>query len=171
MKQLLCILLTLSLALSLAACSGGKTDSGASGSGSGAPASSAPAEEHIEGSVEELLGKVTEGAADPELSLVTTQADPSTFEWYFFIPCPEGAEGWVSEPMIGSIPHFIGLLRVPEGTDAEEVRTSIEENLNPQKWVCVEAEKTAVLRRGDLILVAMAEGTSVDKAVDNFQKL
>lgn len=169
MKQLLCILLTLSLALSLAACSDGETDSG--NPGSGAPASSAPAEEHIEGSVEELLGKVTEGAADPELSLTTAQADESTFEWYFFIPYLEGAEGWVSEPMIGSIPHFIGLLRVPEGTDPEEVRASIEKNLNPQKWVCVEAEKTAVLRRGDLILVAMAEGTSVDRAVDNFNKL
>lgn len=155
MKKFLPVLLAI-LLLACSACT------------SGSPAAG---QENIEGSVEELLGKVTQDAADPEISLMTTQAADENFEWYFFIQPIDGSEGWVSEPMIGSIPHCIGLLRVPASQDPEEVRTEIEENINPRKWVCVEAEKTAVLRRGDLILVAMSDTATVDKAVANFQAL
>lgn len=131
----------------------------------------APGEDHVEGEVSDLLSQVTEGATDPEISLITAEVTEETFSWYFFIDPIEGAEAAVSEPMIGSIPHFIGLLRVPEGTDAEEVRGEIEEKLDPRKWICVEAEKTAVLRRGDLILLAMSDASAVDKAAANFNAL
>lgn len=156
MKKLSVLLLAFVLALSCAAC--GQT-AGNTG------------DANIEGSVEELLGKVTDGVTDPEMGLVTVEADETNFAWYFFIDPIEGAEAWVSEPMIGSIPHFVGLLRVPEGVDAETVRSDIEANLDPRKWVCVEAEKTAVLRRGDLILVVMSEADSVSKATENFNAL
>lgn len=134
--------------------------------------SAAPSgEDRVEGDVKDLLAKVTDGATDPELSLVTADVTEENFQWYFFVEPIDGAEGVVSEPMIGSIPHCIALLRVPAGSDAEAVRSEIEENLDPRKWVCVEAEKTAVLRRGDLILLAMSDAAAVDKAVENFNAL
>ncbi len=156
MKKLIPILLALLLAVSCAACAG-------NGSGNSSV--------QIDGDVSELLSQVTEGVTDPEMALVNPEITDENFSWYFFIDPIEGAEAAVSEPMIGSIPHFIGLLRVPEGTDAEQVRSDIEANLNPRKWVCVEAEKTAVLRRGNLILAAMSDADAVSKATANFNAL
>ncbi len=125
----------------------------------------------VSGDIHDLLSQVIDGVTDPEMSLIDTEVNDDNFAWYFFIDPIEGAEAAVSEPMIGSIPHFVGLLRVPDGTDAETVRAEIENNLNPQKWVCVEAEKATVVRRGDLILVAMSEASGVDRAVENFNAL
>ena len=152
-KKLLSAFLALTFLFTLTAC--------------GAP----EAGKNIEGSLEELLTKVTNGASDPEMALMTTQVNQDNFTWYFFIDPVEGAEGAVSEAAIGSIPHSIGLLRVPESADPEQVKKDIEAKLDPRKWVCVEAEKTAVIRHGDLILVAMSTADSVDKAVANFDAL
>ncbi len=154
MKKIICLLLALLVLLACTAC-------GAESDGS----------ENLEGSVEELLGRVTKDVTDPEMSLVTAEATEENFSWYFFIDPIPGAEAWVSEPMIGSIPHFVGLLRVPEGTDAEETRSQIEEKLDPRKWICVEAEKAEVLRRGDLILVVMSDSDAAAKAAANFRAL
>lgn len=156
MKKIISIMMALVLVLSLAACAS-KGENGGSA--------------NIEGNVEDLLNTVTNGITSPELALRNTEVDSETFEWYFFVPAIEGAEAIVSEPEIGSIAHCIGLVRVPEGTNAEDVRKDIEANLNPHKWVCVEAEKTAVVCRGDLILLAMGETAVVDAAVTNFNNL
>lgn len=156
MKKGILILLAVLVALACAAC--------------GQPAGSG-GEENIEGSLSELLAKVTKDATDPELSLLETEVTEETFSGFLFIEPIEGAEAIVSEPGIGSIPHCVALLRVPDSVDPEEVRGEIEKNLNPRKWVCVEAEKTAVLRRGNLILMAMSEANTVDKVVSNFNGL
>ncbi len=154
MKKAACLLLALLVLLACAAC-------GTASDGS----------ENLEGSVEELLGQVTKDVTDPEMSLITIEATEENFSWYFFIDPIPGAEAWVSEPLIGSIPHFVGLLRVPEGADAEKTQSEIEEKLDPRKWVCVEAEKTEVIRRGDLILVVMSDSDAAAKAAANFRAL
>lgn len=156
MKKLCSVLMTVILTLSLTACAGNRN-------GNNSP--------KFDGDLGELLSQVTEGVTDPEMSLVNPEITDENFSWYFFIDPIEGADAAVSEPMIGSIPHFIGLLRVPEGTDAETVRADIEKNLDPRKWVCVEAEKTAVILRGNLILVAMSDSDAVTKATENFNAL
>ncbi len=128
-------------------------------------------EKNIEGSLSELLSQVTKDATDPELALLETEVTEETFSYFLFIEPIEGAEALVSEPGIGSIPHCVALLRVPDSVDAEEVRSEIEKNLDPRKWICTEAEKTAVLRRGNLILMAMSETDTVNKVVSNFNAL
>lgn len=156
MKKVLSLTMALVLVLCCAACGSKSNSTGG---------------DKIEGNVSDLLNTVTDGITSPELALRNTEVTDETFEWYFFIPAIEGAEAVVSEPEIGSIAHCIGLVRVPEGTDAESVRKDIEANINPHKWVCVEAEKTAVVCRGDLILLAMGETAVVDSAVANFNNL
>lgn len=159
MKKICLILLTVALLLTCAAC-GQPTESVGSSGG-----------ERLEGELSELLAEVTKDATDPELSLLETEVTEENFSWFLFIDPIEGAEAIVSEPAIGSIAHCVALLRVPDSVDAEEVRTEIEEKLDPRKWVCVEAEKTAVLRRGNLILMAMSDRGTVDKVVENFNAL
>lgn len=156
MKKLWSAILAIILTFSLSACTG-------SGNGNDSP--------NFDGDINELLSQVTEGVTDPEMSLVNPEITDENFSWYFFIDPIEGADAAVSEPVIGSIPHFIGLLRVPESADADAVRADIEKNLDPRKWVCTEAEKTAVVLRGNLILVAMSDRDTVSKATANFNGL
>ena len=156
MKKVLALVLALSLLVCFAAC--GEQGSTAGGG-------------NIEGNLTDLLQKVTDGATDPEMALIETEVTEDMFSWYLFIDPIDGAEAVVSEPMIGSIPHSVALLRVPDSADAEQVRSEIEEKLDPRKWVCVEAEKTAVLRRGDLILMVMSDTETVNKVISNFNSL
>lgn len=156
MKKVFALVLVLSLLVCFAAC--GEAN-GTAGSG------------NIEGNLTDLLQKVTDGATDPEMALIETEVTEDMFSWYLFIDPIDGAEAVVSEPMIGSIPHSVVLLRVPASADAEAVRGEIEEKLDPRKWVCVEAEKTAVLRRGDLILMVMSDTETVNKVISNFNSL
>lgn len=156
MKKVFAVVLVLALLLCCAAC--GQADNTTGGG-------------NIEGNLTDLLAKVTDGATDPEMSLIETEVTEEMFSWYLFIDPIDGAEAVVSEPMIGSIPHCVALLRVPASTDAEQVRGQIEENLDPRKWVCVEAEKTAVLRRGNLILMVMSDADTVSKVTSNFNSL
>lgn len=127
--------------------------------------------EVVEGSVSELLSQVTKDATDPEMDLTEIEIAAENFSQYLFIDPIEGAEAAASEPFIGSIPHSAVLLRVPDSVNAEQVRADIEANLNPRKWVCVEAEKSAVLRRGNLILLVMSDSETVDKMAENFRAL
>jgi hypothetical protein len=73
--------------------------------------------------------------------------------------------------MIGSIAHSIVLVRVADGEDVNAVVTAIKENINPRKWICVEAEKVEVTNRGNLVLMAMSSTTIVDTVVKSFKAL
>jgi hypothetical protein len=127
-------------------------------------------EPNIEGSLDEIMTKVTDGVGT-EMALMTSPITEDTFKNYFFIDYIEGSEGFASDAAINAIPHSIALLRLPEGTDGAAVEEEIRQNLDPRKWICVEAEEAQVVRHGDLILVAMSDTASVTKAVENFDAL
>ena len=62
--------------------------------------------------------------------------------------------------------------RVPEGTDAAEIAKQIEDQADPRKWICVEAEKTIVKQRGNVVLLVMSTADVADavaQAFDNYQ--
>ena len=122
-----------------------------------------------------MVDKLYEGIAADNMPMVMTQEVPAeAFEGVFFIPAVEGAEGVMSEPMMSSIAWSVCLLRVADGTDVEAVRADIEKNVNPAKWLCVEATSVDVIANGNTILLAMTgEGNeATHKAiVDNFNAL
>lgn len=93
------------------------------------------------------------------------------FEWYYFIPQPEGVEAYVSEAVSKIVPHSICLLRVNED-DAESIRAEIEENLSPYKWnsgdVSIEPESYTVFSNGNLVLVTMTTNAIAGPLVENF---
>ena len=72
--------------------------------------------------------------------------------------------------MVGSIAHSIVLVRAKDGQDIEALKKTIEENINPNKWICVTAENVVVKNKGNLILVIMANELA-PKIEENFDKL
>ena len=67
-------------------------------------------------------------------------------------------EGIASEPMMSSVAHSVVLLRVAEDADIENIETSIKENVDPRKWICVGVEDDQVIvdHVGDLVVLIMS---------------
>jgi hypothetical protein len=67
-----------------------------------------------------------------------------------------------SAPMMSSIAYQCVLLRVSEDQDIEAAKKLLEENADPAKWICVEAESVVVENVGDVILFIMADKDVAD---------
>ena len=120
----------------------------------------------------EILKKITDGITPEELMLDTVSVDAEAFPSFFFTDAPsEDFEAYVSMPMIGSIAHQIAVVRIEDSKNIEALATSVRENADPRKWICAEAEKTAVLTKGNVILIAMSTAEIVDAAVEKFNAL
>lgn len=120
-----------------------------------------------------LADIMTELTADLENMPMTMEQplDEETFAFYSFVEYEEGYEGLASEAAIGSIAHSIVLVRVPDGADAAAVAASMEENMDPRKWICVEAEKAAVMQAGNTILLVMTRTEVADTVLQNFSDM
>ena len=159
MKKFLSLILCAMMVLTLVAC--GSKDGGNAGSKEGDTMD-----------LTAMVDKLYEGINADNMPMVMTQEVPAdAFEGVFFIPAVEGATGVMSEPMMSSIAHSVCLLRVAEGTDVEATRAAIEANMNPRKWLCVEAEKSGVIANGNTILLVMCAEANYQTIVDNFNAL
>ena len=156
MKKFLMMVLCAVMVLSLVAC-GGKGGNG--GNGDTMP-------------LTDMVEQLYKGIKSDEMPGVMTQEVPAeAFEGVFFIPAVNGAEAVMSEPMMSSIAWSVCLMRVPEGTDVAATCAAIKSNMNPAKWLCVEAEKYSVVSNGNTILLVMTSADAHDKIVDNFNGL
>lgn len=98
--------------------------------------------------------------------------DAEMFENFAFIPYEEGFEAVVNEPMIGSIPHSIVLVKCADAETAKRVATDMEAKCNPRKWICVTADtvKSATNKNLAMLLMTTAEGGMADVVLNNFKK-
>ena len=159
MKKFLSLILCAMMVLTLVAC--GSKDGGNAGSKEGDTMD-----------LTAMVDKLYEGISADNMPMVMTQEVPAdAFEGVFFIPAVEGATGVMSEPMMSSIAHSVCIMRVADGTDVEATRAAIEANMNPRKWLCVEAEKSGVIANGNTILLVMCAEANYQTIVDNFNAL
>ena len=94
--------------------------------------------------------------------------DEENFAFYTFADYVKGAEGLVSEPMMGSFAHSVVLVRLPEGTDVSAFASKVKNNADPRKWICVEAETVEVRTKGNLVLLVMSSKETANKIVSRF---
>lgn len=165
MKKLCLILAAAMLAATLAAC----------GASSSAPASSAvssSAAAHVDGTLEELMEKVYEGIGENEMPMVAnTELTADNSVYYTGVESTAYTEGIASEAMIGSIAHSVVLLRAADEASAETLKEDIKANVDPRKWICVEAEEVITDNIGDLVILIMSDGTLAPKVHENFLAL
>lgn len=68
----------------------------------------------------------------------------------------------VSEPMMGSQAYSMVLVRVSDSANAASVAQTMKDNINPRKWVCVEADDIKAASKGDLALFFMVDSQFAD---------
>ena len=115
----------------------------------------------------DTLAKLVDGAAD-EIMCDNIIISADQYPYYLFIDYIDGAIAGSSSAMIGSIAHSVVLPKLPEDADVAAVAADIEENMDPRKWICVEAEATLVKTSGQYVLMAMSSQAAVDTISANF---
>ena len=148
MKKLICLALAVCLSLSLVGCGGSAID---------------------EMPLADIMTTITEGVDAPATE--TMELTKDNFSAFLFIDYIENSEALVSESMIGAVAHSVVLLRVDDDADVEAVAEEIKEKMDPRKWICVEAEKSEVLVKGNTILLVMSFTEVTNPIVENFNAL
>ena len=174
MKKLISMLLALVMVLSLAACGGNNT-----------PATEAPTEApavKVEGTMEELLNKVIElkpvefmGMA-MALDLTDTSEDGLWMvKNYTGLDNADSiTEAAFYEPMMGSIPYSMVMVRTAEGADVKAVAEGMKNGIDQRKWICVEADDLQVVSYGDVVMLIMVgsdTGMTSQSFVDAFAQV
>lgn len=126
---------------------------------------------NIEGTLPEIMERLYEGIDENDMPMMTENIEltDENFENYAFVDV-KYKEAIASESMTGSTPHSVVLIRLENASDAEKIVKEIEEKANPRKWICVEAEHTYVLSKGDLVVLIMSNELA-PKIKENFENL
>lgn len=126
---------------------------------------------NIEGTLPEIMEKLYAGIPEEELPMMVenTELNSENFEYYAFADV-KYKEAIASESMTGSIAHSVVLIRLEDANDAEQAVKDIKEKADPRKWICVEAENTYVLSKGDLVVLIMSNDIA-PKIKENFENL
>lgn len=115
------------------------------------------------------LEQLVDGVEDEMMMTENVEIPADQYPYQLFIDYVEGSHAVTSAAMINTVPHSVCLLELPEDADAAAVAQEIEENLDPRKWICVEAEATAVKTSGQYVLLVMSDQASVDTILSNFE--
>ena len=153
MKKMISMLLALVLVFGLTAC-GGNTEP-----------TEAPTEAvvNVEGTMEELLNKVIEikpvefMGGSMTLDLTDTSDDG---KWmvknYTGLDSADSiTEAAFYEPMMGSLPYSMVMVRTAEGADIKAVAEGMKNGIDQRKWVCVEADDLQVVSYGNVVMLIM----------------
>ena len=154
MKKMISALLALVMVLSLTACGVNNT-----------PATEAPTEAavSVEGTMEELVTKVMEkqpvefmGGFMP-VDLTDTSEDGlwAIKSFTGLDNAEQISDLAVFEPMMGSIPFSLVMVRVNADAGVGSVAETMKNNIDQRKWVCVEADDLQVVSYADVVMLIM----------------
>ena len=130
-------------------------------------------EKQVEGTLEEIMTKVYADVPEDErpMMLTNTEVTEENVENYLGTKDIEYEEALASESAVGSIAHSVVLVRMKDGANIEEAKKKIEENANPRKWICVEADDVVVKNKGNLIILIMSSSNYIEKIENSFDNL
>ena len=77
-------------------------------------------------------------------------------------------------PMMGSIAFSMVMVRTAEDADVKAVAETMKNNIDPRKWICVEADDLQVVSYGDVIMLIMVDsqnGMTSQSFVDAFARV
>jgi len=153
MKKIFTALLALTLLFSLAAC-GEKQPQDTS--------ESTTEPTVLTGSLSEIIDKIYTNAEENSYSTDYASEDAmhgfevTSDRLEYFYGCTfEYEEAYASEYMMTPPAYSLSVIRLKEGANVEEIKTMIEDNVNPMRWVCVGVEKVIVVNVENIIGVFM----------------
>lgn len=128
---------------------------------------------NIEGTLEEIMEKLYNGIEQENLpmALSNMEVNEENIEFYLGTADIEYKEALANESMVGSIAHSVVLVRLNNANDASVVVDKIKNNVDPRKWICIEASNVVVKNKGDLVVLIMSNEELAPKLEANFDNL
>ena len=128
---------------------------------------------HVDGKLEDLMEKIYADLPEDNtpMGLGNIELNDENIEYYIGTKDIEYTEAIARESMVGAIAHSVILIRTEDDANIADIKKEIKENVDPRKWVCVEAEQVYVENRGNTIIAVMADKTTADKIIENFRNL
>ena len=173
MKKMVSMLLALTLVLGLTACGGNNT-----------PATETPTEAavSVEGTMEELVNKVMEEQPVEFMGgLMPVDLTDTSEDGLWAIKSFTGLDNAeqisdvaVFEPMMGSLPFSLVMVRVNADASVGSVAETMKNNIDQRKWICVEADDLQVVSYADVVMLIMVgsdTGLTSQAYVDAFAKV
>ena len=132
-----------------------------------------PVEKNVEGTLEDIMAKVYAGISEENLPMMlgNIPVDSENVEGFLGTTEVNYKEAMASESMVGSIAHSVVLVRMNDAKEADAAVETIKANVNPRKWICVEASNVAVKSKGDLVILIMSNETLAPTLEANFDNL
>lgn len=167
MKKFFSAILALTMLLTLTACGG-----------SSEPETTPPVS--VEGTMDELLNKVIEqqpvefmGGVIPVDLTDTSEDGLWALKSFTGLDNADSiTEAAVYEPMMGSIPFSMVMVRVAPEADAKTIAEAMKAGIDQRKWICVEADDLLVAGYGDVVMLIMVgsdTGMTAQSFVDAFK--
>ena len=130
-------------------------------------------EKEISGTLEEIMEKVYANIPEEELPMMlgNIELTSENIEGFIGTADVKYTEAIANESMTGSIAHSVVLLRLENESDAAVAVKTIKDNVNPRKWICVEASKVIVKNRGNVVILIMSTDELAPKLEKNFNNL
>ena len=137
-----------------------------------------PAEPVIPG--EDLMIMIEEmyaisGPQFMHMSMPVELSDAELTQWLTGISDPALlSAAVVNESMMGAQAYSLVLARVADAAKAEEVAQMMLDNIDPAKWICVQADDLAAAIKGDLVMFIMVDtqlGLTAQNMVDAFSRV
>lgn len=171
MKKCLSFVLIFAMLASLLTACGGAGETTAAGS--------APT---VEGSMEELLGKVVDerpvefagGITVVDLSDTSEEGLWSLKNYTGLDSADTIADAAAFEPMMNAMAFSMVMVRAQSGVEGKTVAEAMKAGIDTRKWICVEADDLLVAGFGDVVLLVMldsASGMTAQSFVDACQKV
>lgn len=105
-------------------------------------------------------------------SLQSTEITQDNMKYYLGVNNLKVVEGLAVEPLMTASAHSVVLARLEDGTNMEQAKTAVKNNVDPRKWICVgvEPENIRVESVGNLLILVM-DNNSPDALIANFMAL
>lgn len=125
----------------------------------------------LEGTLEELINKIYEGVTVELPGTGNTPITADMSEFFLGVTADRYLEAQSGDAMINAVPHSVCLVRAKSVDDVEALKKDIEAKANPNKWICVMADKVIVDSIGDVILLVMSNEETADAVQESFLAL
>ena len=122
----------------------------------------------FDGNLTALAAKIYENHKKAGLDVETTKMDLSDADMVSFntglSDLSKVSELVISEPMTGSQPYSLVLVRAKDAADAADLAKEMYDNMNTRKWICVEADTKTAAYCSDIALFFMVNSEYADEA-------
>ncbi len=121
--------------------------------------------------IKAMFNNIYRGVDLPSISTDEYEANIENVKAYTGLSSNENVEKLVvSEPLMNAQAFSSVAIIVKDGSNIEDMKQEMLDNINMNKWICVSAEKLYITNNGNVIFLVMSSEDRAKPVYENFKK-